>query len=628
MTPHPQTADPLVPLERLCESGRLRGLPADDLPALAERIRRFLIDTVLRTGGHLGPNLGVVELSIALHRVFDTARDKMLFDTGHQAYVHKILTGRGHRFDTLRQAGGLSGYPDPEESPHDLVRNSHASTALSYADGLATALRLRAEHDRHVIAVIGDGTLTGGMAWEALNNIATAPDRPLVIVLNDNGRSYAPTVGAIAEHLRTLRASSSDKHQDENGRCRTPWLTLFGMLGLTYLGPVDGHDIAAVEHALRQAKALGRTVVVHCVTTKGKGYPPAEDDEADCLHAVSPRRSPTAASKRPARTWTQEFAAEIALLGAENEDVVCLTAAMLRPTGLHPFAQAFPDRVIDVGLAEQHAVTAAAGLAMGGLHPVVAVYSTFLTRAFDQVLMDVALHRLPVTFVLDRAGITGPDGASHHGMWDVCVLPAVPGIRIAEPRDPARLRQLLRECLAIDTGPTVVRFPKGNAGQDINAVGHVDGIDLVRTAPAATVLLLAVGTRAQECLHAADLLATAGVAVTVADPRWTTPLPRAVGDLAARHRLTVTVEDNAVTGGFGQRLAHLLAGRDHPTRLHSLALPTRFLPHGDRADLLREHRLDAAGIAATVLHHLAPLPQQEAMTNFPNLTTVHDSQGG
>ncbi|SER13324.1 1-deoxy-D-xylulose-5-phosphate synthase [Lentzea xinjiangensis] len=607
-----QTAGPPALLGLPSGPEELRDIAAGDLPGLAIRIRRFLVDAVLRTGGHLGPNLGVVELTIALHRVFDTAHDRVLFDTGHQAYVHKVLTGRWDRFDTLRQAGGLSGYPDPAESEHDLMRNSHASTALSYADGLATALRLRGD-TRHVVAVVGDGALTGGMAWEALNNLAAAPDRPLVIVLNDNGRSYAPTVGAIADHLGALRARAFD---DERG---DPWPGFFGILRLSYLGPVDGHDTAAVEHALRQAKASGRTVVVHCVTTKGKGHPPAENDEADCQHAVNPRRTPA----RAGRSWTQEFAEEIVALGARNPDVVCLTAAMLRPTGLHPFARRFPHRVFDVGLAEQHAVTAAAGLAMGGLHPVVAVYSTFLTRAFDQVLMDVALHGLPVTFVLDRAGITGPDGASHHGMWDACVLPAVPGIRIAEPRDPARLRELLQECLTQDTGPTVLRFPKGRAGPDLEAIGQVGGVDLLRADPSATVLLVAVGGRAEACLRAADLVAESGIAVTVADPRWTTPLPEVLGELAARHRLTVTVEDNAGTGGFGQRLAHLLSRRNHPPRLRTLALPTEFLPHGERPDLLHRHHLDATGIAETVRHHVF---REDTMTN-PQQPTHHHPGG-
>lgn len=585
-------------MESVSEPADLRTVPDRMLPDLAAEIRAFLVETVTRTGGHLGPNLGVVELSIALHRVFDSPRDVIVFDTGHQSYVHKVLTGRWRAFDSLRQNGGLSGYPSRRESEHDLVENSHASTALSYADGLAKAFELRGEHDRWVVAVLGDGALTGGMAWEAMNNLALDTGRPVVIVLNDNGRSYEPTVGGLARHLADLR-------QRRGRPAAYPYAAfgnLFEALGLAYLGPVDGHDVGAVEQHLRKAVTLRQAVVVHCVTQKGKGYPPAEADEADCLHAVGPHRTAPSAS----RTWTQEFAEELVAAGAERDDVVCLTAAMLRPTGLHSFAKRFPGRVFDVGLAEQHAVTAAAGLALGGTHPVVAVYSTFLQRGLDQVMMDVALHRLPVTFVLDRAGVTGPDGPSHHGVWDSSLLAVVPGLRLAEPRDARRLRELLRECLDVTDGPTVLRFPKGDTGREIDAVDRFGMVDVLRAPPNATVLLVAVGWLAAPCLAAADALAEFGVGATVVDPRWTAPLDHALAELATSHDLTVTVEDNVRAGGTGSRLGTLLADLDCGVRLACLGLPARFLGHGNRADLLREHGLDATGIVHMVLSRLRP----------------------
>ncbi|MBW4721276.1 1-deoxy-D-xylulose-5-phosphate synthase [Saccharothrix obliqua] len=568
-------------LDDISSPADVRALPPAALPALADEIRRFLVERVTRAGGHLGPNLGVVELTIALHRVFDSPHDVLLWDTGHQAYVHKVLTGRAADFAALRRAGGLSGYPSAAESPHDVIENSHASTALSYADGIAKALRLKGSA-RRVVAVVGDGALTGGMAWEALNNLARSG--PVVVVLNDNGRSYAPTTGGLAAHLAALRSG---------GRA-----TLFEALGLAYVGPVDGHDTAGLEDALRTAAALGRPVVVHCVTTKGKGHPPAEQDEADRLHAVS------AAGANGGRTWTDVFGAEIAEIGAEHSDVVCVTAAMRGPTGLDAFATRFPDRVFDVGIAEQHAVTSAAGLALAGLHPVVAVYSTFLGRAFDQVLLDVALHRLPVTFVLDRAGVTGPDGPSHHGMWDASVLPVVPGLRLAAPRDPARLRELLREAVAVADGPTAVRYPKSAAGADVPAVRRVGRCDVLRAAPDAVGLLVAVGPMARACLDAADELAAQGVPVDVVDPRWIAPLDPALVKLAGAHRLVLAVEDTATTGALGGRLAQALAVVGAPTRVGTFALPTNFLPHGSRAEVLRAHGLDSAGIVTTVLKRL------------------------
>jgi 1-deoxy-D-xylulose-5-phosphate synthase len=562
----------------------LAGLSTADLCGLAEDTRAFLVERVSHTGGHLGPNLGAVELTIALHRVFRSPHDVLLFDTGHQSYVHKLLTGRRDEFAELRQAGGTSGYPSRTESPHDFVENSHASTALSYADGLAKAFALTGS-DRRVAAVVGDGALTGGMCWEALNNLGAAPDRPVVVVLNDNTRSYAPTVGALAAHLHALRTGSSGN--------------LFTELGFAYLGPVDGHDVAALERAMRTARDLERPVVVHCVTAKGKGHQPAEDDDADHMHAVGPATSSGGTS------WTSVFADTITDIGAERPDVVCLTAAMALPAGLGRFAARFPERVFDVGIAEQHAVTSAAGLAMGGLHPVVAIYSTFLSRAFDQVLMDVALHRLGVTFVLDRAGVTGPDGASHHGMWDGSILPVVPGLRIAAPRDPARLRELLRAAVSVPDAPTVVRYPKASVGPDIPAVRRAGGCDILREHPDAEVLLVAVGPLAGACLAAADELATHDVPVTVVDPQWTAPLDPCLLKLSAAHRLVLAVEDTTVTGALGGRLAQALAATGERTCVATFALPSAFLPHASRAEILRAHGLDPSGITTTVLKRLS-----------------------
>jgi 1-deoxy-D-xylulose-5-phosphate synthase len=568
------------------DRAELRAMPADALPGLAGEIREFLVEKVSRSGGHLGPNLGVVELTIALHRVFRSPRDAIVFDTGHQSYVHKILTGRAAAFDTLRQQGGLSGYPARAESGHDHVENSHASTALSYADGLALARRLRGDQGR-VVAVVGDGALTGGMCWEALNNIGGA-GRPVVVVLNDNARSYSPTIGGFATHLRHLREGSRGN--------------LFRELGLTYVGPVDGHDIPSVESALRLASSVDGPALVHVVTVKGKGYPPAERDEVDHLHAVGVIDPATGRAAAPgAPTWTSVFADEIAALGAERADLVCVTAAMLQPTGLAPFAARFPDRVIDVGIAEQHAVTCAAGLAMGGRHPVVAIYSTFLNRAFDQVLADVALHRLPVTFVLDRAGVTGPDGPSHHGMWDASILGVVPGIRLAAPRDPARLRELLREAVGHD-GPTAVRYPKATVAADIPAVARMDGVDVLhrgRSMPL-DVLLVCAGPTAVGALDAAERLAGDGIGCTVVDPRWVLPVNPVLASMAARHRLVVTVEDGTRAGGIGSAIGQACHDAGVARSVLNLGLPNAFVPHGARKALLAEAGLDADGITRAV----------------------------
>jgi 1-deoxy-D-xylulose-5-phosphate synthase len=622
-------------LENIRSPRDVKELSAEELPQLAAEIRDLLIRVVSKNGGHLGPNLGVVELTIALHRVFDSPVDRVIFDTGHQSYVHKLLTGRYEGFSSLRQGGGVSGYPNRTESEHDVVENSHASTSLSYADGLAKAYQLRGESHRRVVAVIGDGALTGGMAWEALNNIAGAKDRPLVIVVNDNGRSYQPTIGGLAEHLASVRVSQRYEQVLDYIKTSLTHAPLFGPplfetlhgikkglkdvlqpqvlfedLGLKYLGPVDGHDERVLEHALRRARMFGGPVLVHVITRKGFGYQLAEENEEDCLHQVSPARAGSAAA-RPARNypvWTQVFGAELAAIGARRPDVVAITAAMLYPTGLSQFARAFPDRVFDVGIAEQHAVTSAAGLAMGGMHPVAAIYSTFLNRAFDQVLMDVALHRLPVTFALDRAGVTGPDGASHHGMWDGSILQLVPGLRIAVPRDAGRVAELLNEAVAVDDGPTVLRFPGKMAGPDLPAVGKLGAMDVLRVPaePARRdVLLLGAGPMAGVCAEAADRLADHGIGVTVVDPRWVKPLDDALAGAAREHSLVITAEDNGRVGGFGDAVARLLRDNDVDTPVRTFGLPQEFLAHGERAELLARFGLAPQQIARVITEMVA-----------------------
>ncbi|HEX2809542.1 MAG TPA: 1-deoxy-D-xylulose-5-phosphate synthase, partial [Kineosporiaceae bacterium] len=570
-------------LEAISNPRDLRALPAGELVELAGRIREFLVDRVSRTGGHLGPNLGVVELTLALHRVFESPRDTIVFDTGHQAYVHKLLTGR-HDFSGLRQQGGLSGYPSRGESEHDVVENSHASASLSWADGIAKAYQLRGQSNRHVVAVIGDGALTGGMAWEALNNIATGRDRNLVIVVNDNGRSYAPTIGGLAHHLATLRTTRGYERFLEWGKAtlqrggpggRLAFEALHGVkkgikdvvapqgmfedLGIKYIGPVDGHQVGELEHALRRARGYGGPVIVHAITRKGNGYAPAENDETDRFHAtgvIDPRTgSPVVAA---GVSWTSIFADEMLRIGQDREDVVGITAAMLVPVGLHRFAERFPARVFDVGIAEQHAVTSAAGMAFGGLHPVVAVYATFINRAFDQVLMDVALHKAGVTFVLDRAGITGDDGASHNGMWDLSLLRLVPGIRIAAPRDADTLREQLREAVDVADAPTVVRFCKGMVPQPISALERIGAMDVLRRDGDRDVLLVAVGSMVPLCLDVADRLVAQGIGVTVVDPRWVIPVDDALVRLAGGHRRVVVVEDNAGAAGIASAIAERL----------------------------------------------------------------------
>ncbi len=633
----PDTSDRRSPGElRDLSPARLRAMSPAELATLAGCIRDLLVEQTSKRGGHLGPNLGIVELTIALHLVFDSPVDPILFDTGHQAYVHKILTGRGAQFDTLRTRGGLSGYPSRAESEHDWIENSHASTSLSYADGLAKALTLRGEIDRTVVAVIGDGALTGGMAWEALNNIAAA-DRPVVIVLNDNGRSYAPTTGGMAQRMAALRLRPG--YERMLGRVkhtlpRAPvvgrplyaalhaaksavkdWFvpqTMFADLGLKYVGPVDGHDIAALTQALRGARDFRGPVVVHCVTRKGQGYGPAETDQAEQMH--SPPAFDPATGKPVAATtttWTHVFGREMVVAGAERPDVVAITAAMCGPTGLVPFGTAFPDRVFDVGIAEQHALTSAAGLAMGGMHPVVAVYSTFLNRAFDQLLMDCALHRLGVTVVLDRAGVTGEDGPSHHGMWDMSLAAVVPGLRMAAPRDALTLAEELGEALDIDDGPTVLRFPKGAVPAAVPATRRLvadgaRGVDVLAEPPAGQdhdVLLVAVGAFGAMAVEAAARLAAQGIGVTVVDPRWALPVPAEIVDLAADHRLVVTVEDGGRSGGVGAAVTDRLSGIGVP--VHVLALPQEFLEAGSRGELLADLGLTGQAVARGITELIA-----------------------
>jgi 1-deoxy-D-xylulose-5-phosphate synthase len=631
---------------RLLETVRtpqdLKRMTLEELTSLAGQIRDFLVAKVARTGGHLGPNLGVVELTLAMHRVFDSPRDRFLFDTGHQAYVHNIVTGRQAGFDRLRQRGGLSGYPSRAESEHDIIENSHASTALSYADGMAKAFALRGEQ-RHVVAVVGDGALTGGMCWEALNNIAGAGN-PMVIVVNDNGRSYAPTIGGLADHLATLRLNPGyekvlDLVKDALGA--TPLVgkpmfevlhavkkgikdavapqALFEDLGIKYVGPVDGHDLEAVESALRRAKGFGGPVIVHAVTRKGYGYRPAEEDEADCLHGPGSFDVQTGKLlAAPSVKWTHVFAEELVAIADERPDVVGITAAMAEPTGIATLGRRYPERVYDVGIAEQHAATSAAGLALGGMHPVVAVYATFLNRAFDQVLLDVAMHGLPVTFVLDRAGITGPDGPSHYGIWDMSILGVVPGLRVAAPRDSATLREELREAVAVDDGPTVVRFPTGTVPAAVPALRRIGGVDVLAESPRRDVLLVAVGAFGALGVEVAGRVAEQGYGVTVVDPRWVRPVPAALAGLAGEHRLVVTVEDGVRAGGIGDALAKALRDADVGVPLRDIGVPVGWHPHGSRAQVLAELGLTAQDVARDVTGWLSRLDEAAEPVAIPD----------
>ena len=606
----------------------LKALTAAQMPLLAKEIREFLVDSVSKTGGHLGPNLGVVELTIALHRVFDSPQDSIVFDTGHQAYVHKLLTGRRADFVNLRKKGGLSGYPSRTESEHDIVENSHASTALSWADGIAKARRLQGRRDRYTVAVIGDGALTGGMAWEAINNISADKDLPLVIVVNDNERSYAPTTGGLADHLATLRMTRGYERFLDWGKstlARTPvvgsamYETLHGMkkglkdivapqgmfedLGLKYLGPIDGHDEAAVESALRRARAFGGPVLVHVITQKGRGYAPAREDEADRFHAVGVINPETGlAFAEGGRIWTDEFSDEMCLIGAERPDVVAVTAALMIPVGLDKFAERFPDRVFDVGIAEQHALTMASGLAFAGLHPVVAVYATFLNRGFDQLLMDAGLHRAGVTIVLDRAGVTGTDGPSHNGMWDMTIGNVVPGLRLAAPRDGAQVRQQLREALQVSDRPTVLRFPKGVVAHPIDRVRQLGALDVLHETSqgAVDLLIVGVGVMAATSIGVAEKLEAQGLSVRVVDPRWVLPVSSDLLTAVNEATAVAVIEDNLVSGGIGSAVTLAVRQAGRSTSVHCYGIPKEFLHHASRGQVLEQIGLTPDAIATAL----------------------------
>ena len=614
-------------LESLKSPADLRGLSPEKLAQLSEEIRQFLITKVSKSGGHLGPNLGVVELTIALHRTFDSPKDLLLFDTGHQSYVHKILTGRSDQFDQLRQRGGIAGYPNRRESEHDVIENSHASTALSWGDGISRGFSLTGQTDRHVVVVVGDGALTGGMSWEALNNIAASENRKLMIVVNDNERSYSPTIGGLATYLSTLRVTQGYERFLDWGKevlSKTPvvgapiYETLHGMkkgikdivapqgmfedLGLKYLGPIDGHDIAAMERAFSQAKEFGEPVLVHVITEKGRGHKPAVADEAEKFHAVGVVDPETGTPlAKSATSWTSVFADELVALGRARKDIVAITAAMLGPTGLDKFEKEFPERTIDVGIAEQHAVTSAAGLAFAGMHPVVAVYSTFLNRAFDQLLLDVALHNAGVTFVLDRAGITGDDGPSHHGIWDLALTGIVPTLHVAAPRDAARLRETLRESVDIKDAPSLIRFPKGAVQSDIPAFERRDGIDVLYRGESADVLLISVGAMAAIAVEAASQAYREGVGVTVIDPRWVKPLPQSLTSMAQRYKSVVVLEDGIRHAGIASSISELFREAGMNVALHSIGVPLEFIEHSKRSEILEDLGITAQKISRDIV---------------------------
>jgi len=620
-------------IEQIKSPKDLTALSPAGLDALAAEIRTFLIDKVTKTGGHLGPNLGVVELTIAIHRTFDSPKDVVLFDTGHQSYVHKILTGRADAFDLLRQKGGLSGYPSRVESEHDVIENSHASTALSWGDGISRGFSLTGQSDRHVVVVVGDGALTGGMSWEALNNIATAESRNLVIVVNDNERSYSPTIGGMATYLSTLRVTRGYEKFLDWGKDvlqRTPVVggpiydTLHGMkkgikdiiapqgmfedLGLKYIGPIDGHDIEAMEKALLKAKAFGAPVILHAITEKGRGYAPALEDEAEKFHAVGIVDPETGLPlAKGVTTWTSVFADELVKQGEAHKNLVAITAAMLGPTGLDKFADKFPDRTIDVGIAEQHAVTSAAGLAFAGMHPVVAVYATFLNRAFDQVLLDVALHKAGVTFVLDRAGITGDDGPSHNGIWDLALTGIIPTMHVAAPRDGARLREVLAESIQITDAPSMLRYPKGEVIADIPAFERRDGIDVLYRGESADVLLVSVGAMAAMAVEAASQAYREGVGVTVIDPRWIKPLPQSLVTMATRYKSVVVLEDGIRHGGIASTISEMFRDAGLQVPIHSIGVPLTFLEHAKRGQILSELGITSQQISLNIVEWSASL---------------------
>jgi 1-deoxy-D-xylulose-5-phosphate synthase len=606
--------------------GKLQEMSPAQLKDLAADIRVFLIDKVSKTGGHLGPNLGVVELTIAIHRAFESPKDIVLFDTGHQSYVHKILTGRAHQFDLLRQRSGISGYPNRRESEHDVIENSHASTALSWADGISRGFSLSGQSNRHVVAVVGDGALTGGMSWEALNNLSPESERNLVIVVNDNERSYSPTIGGLATYLTTLRASREYERILGRGKRmlhNTPVVgkyiygTLHGLkkgikdmvapqgmfedLGFKYLGPIDGHDIAAMEKTLHMAKEFGAPVIVHAITEKGRGYTPAIEDIAEKFHAVGIVDPVTGKPlKASAPSWTNVFSEEITAIGRENSKIVAITAAMLGPTGLDKFAQNFPERTIDVGIAEQHAVTSAAGLAYAGMHPVIAIYSTFLNRAFDQLLLDVALHKAGVTFVLDRAGITGDDGPSHHGIWDLALTGIVPNMHVGAPRDGERLKEILRSCIAISNAPSMVRFPKGAVPADISALERVDGIDILHKGATQQVLIISVGSMAGMAIEVAQLAQTQSIEITVVDPLWVKPIPNALLNMCANYSTVIVMEDGIKHAGIASTISEALRESGSNCSLHSIGIPLEFIEHSKRAEILEDIAITPAAIVQQI----------------------------
>ena len=607
-------------LETINSPADLRALDQPHLTQLAVEVRAFLIEQTSRTGGHLSPNLGVVELTFALHRVFDSPKDAIVWDTGHQAYVHKMVTGRSKDFARLRQAGGLSGYPSRQESPHDLVENSHASTSLSIAEA-----RLRKKVGGFVVAVIGDGALTGGMAYEALNQIAHLQPPNLVIVINDNGRSYAPTVGGLARHLSQLRVDPRyERIKDDISRLLRdlPLVgstadqaayrvkeglkqllqpsTIFETLGIKYAGLVDGHDEPALEEVLSRAKKLREPVVVHVVTEKGRGYSPAVDDDVDKLHGVPAFDPLTGRPRSTELKYTDVFGEALMTAATGKPEVCAITAAMASSTGLLNFAKEFPDRFFDVGICEQHAVTFAAGLAMAGMHPVVCIYSTFLARAFDQTLMDVALHNLPVTFVIDRAGVTGPDGPSHHGIFDLSYLRLIPNLKIAAPADATELCALLETALATD-GPVAIRFPSGPVPETPDL--PVEPLPVGRweeLRKGSDAVIFAVGRMVGVSMEAADRLDIQGISCAVVNARWVKPVDPRITEWARTHPVVVTVEDNVGAGGFGGAVLETLSPHGLAGRVRTVALPDRFLPQGKATDILRENGLDAAGVAKAV----------------------------
>jgi len=614
-------------LESIKSPADLQGLSYEQLTELSAEIRQFLITKVSKTGGHLGPNLGVVELTIAIHRTFDSPKDVVLFDTGHQSYVHKILTGRADQFDGLRQRGGIAGYPNRAESEHDVIENSHASTALSWGDGISRGFAITNQIDRSVVVVVGDGALTGGMSWEALNNIAASNDRNLVVIVNDNERSYSPTIGGLATYLATLRVTRGYEKFLDWGKevlTKTPvvgnpiYETLHGMkkgikdiiapqgmfedLGLKYVGPIDGHDLVAMERALAQAKEFGQPVLVHVITEKGKGHQPAIEDQAEKFHAVGVVDPETGTPLGKSTTsWTNIFSEEMLAIGEEREDIVALTAAMLGPTGLDKFQERFPMRTIDVGIAEQHAVTSAAGLAFTGLHPVIAVYSTFLNRAFDQLLLDVALHKAGVTFVLDRSGVTGDDGPSHHGIWDLALTGIVPTMRVAAPRDASRLRETLREALEVSDAPTAIRFPKGAVTKDIPAFERRDGVDVLYRGESADVLLVSIGAMSAIAVEAASQAYREGVGVTVIDPRWVKPIPESLITMARRYKSVVVLEDGIKRAGIASSISEAFREAGLNVAIHSIGIPLEFIEHSKRSEILDDLGINAQRISRDIV---------------------------